>query len=148
LDATASRDMHMTLPKHLPTLKVHSTGNYTCTDNVFMTTSLLDAIMKCQTVPEDQPARSDHFPVDTTLEVGLTAVQDPPKHNYRKVDWEQYNKLLQEKLERYATEDMPMMREDFHRNLEGITRAITETTEELVPKMNPSPAQSGGGLWN
>jgi len=44
LDLLAKYDMHMALPKHLPTLQAMRTGNLTRPDNVFTSSSLLDAV--------------------------------------------------------------------------------------------------------
>ena len=87
IDATIERNMHMTLLKNLPTLKAMSTGNYTCTDNIFISADLLDKIIICTTIPEDQPAKSDHIPINTTLEINTTATTTKPKYNYRQTIW-------------------------------------------------------------
>jgi len=37
-------------------------------------------------VPEEWPARSDHFPVVTAVEVGPDMVEEPTRYNYRAAD--------------------------------------------------------------
>ena len=78
--------MKMTLPKHIPTLIAHAMGNYTHTDNIFMSATLANNVVSCNTVPEDQPAHSDHIPIDTNVQVNISTTQDLPKYNFREVD--------------------------------------------------------------
>ena len=78
--------MHMVLPKNMPTLKAMATGNYTHPDNVFIITSLLEQLMSYTTVPEAQPAKSNHFPINTVLELRVNNATQTPKLSYWKVE--------------------------------------------------------------
>ena len=94
VNTTIKRNMHTTPPKNLPALKAMSTSNYTCTDNIFFSANLTNKIIICTTIPEDQPAKSNHIPIDTTLETNTTAVTTKQKYNYRQTIWEEFNKTL------------------------------------------------------
>jgi hypothetical protein len=139
LDAIAELDLHMTLPKELPTLKAMATGNHTRTDNVFVSPNLAKRLVSCDTVPEDHPPKTDHFPVDTVIELGVRTSTQPPRPNYRQVDWKEYNKMLKTKLEEAIDTPMPATPQQFHHQLHALTKTIEDTTEELVPKSKPSP---------
>jgi hypothetical protein len=88
------RDMQMVLPKDIPTLQAMSTGNMTRTDNIFLSSSLFECLLRCHTVPEDQPAKSDHIPIDTMIETTVEAAETKPSHNYQLVDWKIFNEKL------------------------------------------------------
>ena len=148
IDATIERSIHRTLLKNLLTLKAMSTVNYTRTDNVFISANLLDKIIICTTIPEDQPAKSNHIPIDTTLESNTTAATTKPKYNYRQIIWEDFNKILKTKLEESTTATDPASKEDFNLKLRTITKAIGDTAEEVIPKTNPLHSWRDGGLKN
>jgi len=59
IDAAAEFDMQMALPKNTPTLQALSMGNYMRLDKVFISTPLINHVMRCCTSPEEQPARTD-----------------------------------------------------------------------------------------
>jgi exonuclease III len=67
LDALAEHNLCMALPKYVPTLMAMATHNYTRPDNMFTSFTLQDAVITCNANPEEQPAWTDHFPIDTTL---------------------------------------------------------------------------------
>jgi ribonuclease HI len=139
LDAVAEHDLHMVLPKELPTLKAMATGNHTRTDNVFISPELAESLISCNTVPEDQPPRTDHFPIDTVIELSVKTSTQTPRPNYRQVEWKEYNKTLKKKLE--ETIDTPALAtpQQFHHKLHALTKSIADTTEALIPKSKPSP---------
>lgn len=72
-----NNDLHMTLPKLIPTLKVFTTGNHTRVDNIFCTRNLVDRVIVCNTLPSHKPIKTDHFPIQTTLEIRV--VTSEPK---------------------------------------------------------------------
>ncbi|KAF8498930.1 hypothetical protein JB92DRAFT_2582350, partial [Gautieria morchelliformis] len=131
--------MQMALPKGIPTLKAMSTGNLTCTDNVFVSTELLESIITCTTVPEDQPAKSDHYLVDTTLEVTTKFTVDTPRYNCKQADWGPFNEGLATRLRDSIDRPEPTSEEEFLQQLRAVVDTITETAEEIVPKTKPSP---------
>ena len=57
INAIIDYNLQMTLPKRLPTLIAMSTGNYTRTDNIFISSTLIEKLTTCTTVLEDQPAK-------------------------------------------------------------------------------------------
>jgi len=61
IGAASEFDIQMALPKNMPTLQALSMGNYMRPDNVFISTPLINHIMKCCTAPGERPARSDHI---------------------------------------------------------------------------------------
>jgi len=72
IDAITELGLHMILLKDLPTLCMLATGNHTRPDNVFTSSMLANTVIRCSTVPEEHPARSDHIPVVTWIDMELT----------------------------------------------------------------------------
>jgi len=88
IDAIAELDLQMILPRGLPTLCTMVSGNYTRPDNTFASSSLLTAVVHCNTVPEEQLVRSDHILVITVLNAALVLTTDTPRTNFRVANWE------------------------------------------------------------
>ena len=58
-------DMHMTLPKDIPTLEACATKNFTRVDNVFCSADLVDTFISCDTYPQWRPQKTDHMLCET-----------------------------------------------------------------------------------
>ena len=139
INATINYNLQITLPKSLPTLIAMLTGNYTRTDNVFMSSTLTERLITCTTVPEDQPAKSNHFPIDTTLELKVHTTENKQKFNFHETDWKIFSELLESKLQEAILHATPHSHQHFCLVLLSLTNAIMETTESIVPKTKPSP---------
>jgi hypothetical protein len=73
----AEWNMDMPLPKGIPTLKHMVSKLYSRPDNVFCTDNLTERVVKCNTRPDKQPPKTDHFPIVTVLD--LTTKTTAPK---------------------------------------------------------------------
>jgi hypothetical protein len=60
-------DLRMALPPKRPTLRAHSTGNWTRPDNVWCTSHTSDLFIKCDTNPGLQGPITDHLPILSTV---------------------------------------------------------------------------------
>ena len=90
-----------------------STGNYTRTDNVFISSTLIERLTTCTTVPEDQPAKRNHFPIDTTLELKVHTAEKTQKFNFHKTNWKKFKELLEGKLEEAIPHATPHSHQHF-----------------------------------
>jgi len=104
VDALAEFDLQIALPKDLPTLRVMSMGNYMRPDNMFVSSSLYEAVIQCKTLPEECPAKTDHFLVVTTLSMDPRTQQDTLRPNYRGVDLEEVREEMALRLEKLGPE--------------------------------------------
>ena len=91
IDLIVEKDLMMTLPKELPTLQALASKNYTCADNVFMSSNLAENIISCLTLPAKQPTRTDHYPIDTNLSLTPIATETTRRRNFHNVDWKKFN---------------------------------------------------------
>lgn len=82
------------LPKGIPTLVVSYSGNYTRTDNIFVSETLIIHIVTCAVLPEQQHIKSDHIPILTTFGTKTQKTEPHSRHNYKKVDWDELRKTL------------------------------------------------------
>jgi len=67
----AELDFQKALPNDIPTLQALATGNHTRPDNVFISSQIMGHITRCTMLPDERPARSDHIPVVTEVEISL-----------------------------------------------------------------------------
>jgi endonuclease/exonuclease/phosphatase family metal-dependent hydrolase len=83
INLLADWNMAMALPKGLPTLKHMVSKRYSRPDNVFSTDNLADSVIVCNTVPQLQPTKTDHFPIKIELSIcNLSIIYpcSPPLH--------------------------------------------------------------------
>jgi hypothetical protein len=135
----ARHHMKMALPEGMPTLRAMSTGNFTRVDNVFLSDALLNTVIKCTARPEDLPPRTDHFPIETILDISAPLVEAIPRRNFRCVDWDDFNKALQTRLGRLPAPSKIRMVEEFRERVQRLDEAVDDTIAEKVPLTRPCP---------
>ena len=69
INTTTQHDL--ALPETTPTLRAMSTQNYTRPDNVLMLPFLHQLLTLCDMRAEDQPTKTDHFPIDIMINLEL-----------------------------------------------------------------------------
>ncbi|KAF9037471.1 hypothetical protein BJ165DRAFT_1324228, partial [Panaeolus papilionaceus] len=133
--------MQMTLPKDLATLEATTTKNRTRVDNVFCSEGMSGRVWKCRTREEEQVTKTDHFPVETVLDVGAELAETRKEFIFRATDWDKFRLTLQTKLDA-----IPEPREfrrgqiaSFLMAKDNLERVIRETTEEVVPRAKELP---------
>ena len=139
LKLIARHHMKMALPEQMPTLRLMSTGNFTRVDNVFLSDTLLGSVIKCTTRPQDLPPRTDHFPIETVLNVSAPLVETEPRRNFRCIDWDEFIKTLQVKLGRLPAPAKIHTIEEFREKVRAFDEAVDSTIEEDVPLARPCP---------
>lgn len=134
---TANR-MVMTLRPRVPTLEAKNTKNLTRPDNVFVTDSLQDRIIRCEVQRHDQCPRADHFPIVTTIDAKADEHEEEVGWNFRKVEWDEFEEELGRQLE-----GIPRTRigtkEEMEERLGDIMDALTRTVEAKVQRRRGSP---------
>jgi len=117
IDTTAELNLHMALPRGLPSLQVMLSGNYMQPDNVFVSSSLDDAITKCNTVPEEQPPRCNHILIITVIKMSPKASTEGPRENYRISDWDAVREELVLWLDKLEVDKDMHMEVEFYSQL-------------------------------
>lgn len=81
LNMLGRHNMKMALPPFIPTLWSHSMGNHMRVNNIFCSTVLVDAIVKCNMDDTSQPVKMDHYPIVTQLNIHAPKVVQRPRYN-------------------------------------------------------------------
>jgi len=121
IDMLANYDLQVTLPKDIPTLHAMATRNFTQPDNVFVSSSICEHVLECKTAPEEWPARTDHMPVITMLDMGPGRHEESPKPNFKAADWDKVQKEMSKKLKSLSSADNISNKDGFYRRLNILT---------------------------
>jgi hypothetical protein len=100
LQMISDSEMEMILPVGIPTLESLATRTWTRPDNVWCTDTSTHLINTCDTRPAIRPAKTDHLPIITILDINTPRTTNTPRRVFRGVDWPQFQELLKEKLAR------------------------------------------------
>jgi hypothetical protein len=139
LELVTSHYMKMALPGQIPTLRAMGNGNFTRVDNVFISDTLYDTLIKCNAHPQDLPPNTDHFSIETEMDIEAPPVQEVRWRNFRAVDWEDFNNTLQDKMRRISPPTKIYSTAEFRRRVKEFNEAVTQTIEEKVPFSRPCP---------
>ena len=139
LDLIDRHDMHMVLPKDIPTLEACATKNFTRVDNVFCSAGLVNTFISCDTFPQWRPQKTDHMPIISELEIETERSGYVGRYNYKLTDWEEFRESLSERLEETeGTEEITSV-EQFYARLAGVDEAIKSAIRAHVPLTRLSP---------
>ena len=139
IELIADQEMYMPLPKGIPTLKHMVSKRLSRPDNVFCTNSLADCVLRCDTMPERQPGKTDHYPIVTILELEQRRTAMNPSRNFRETDWEEFNAYLGEEIATIPIPDEIRTEEELGREIEQLTTAIQKAITAKVPENQPCP---------
>ena len=129
----------MVLPKNLPTLQALASGNHMRPDNVFTTAALATAVMSCNTMPGEWPARSGHFPITIIIKVGPELEKEPTKHNFRAADWQEVREEMAIRLDGLEAGERVENWSGFYAWLCKLTATILQVIDATVPKVKLLP---------
>jgi hypothetical protein len=139
IELMAEYSMEMALPKGIPTLQHMRTKRYSRPDNVLCTASLRPFITRCEVKAQHRPVSTDHFPIETHIDLPQSKIPPDPSYNFRTADWDDFRKALTERLK---TIPRPGLLADAHqltRAGNDITKAIQDTIEAKITKCKPRP---------
>jgi Endonuclease-reverse transcriptase len=98
IEATAEAGLKLALPRGIPTHVHNVTKMWTRLNQVFISEHSTDLITACNTEPSKRGINSDHLPILTKLDLATTITKESATHNFREVDWEEFNKELGKNL--------------------------------------------------
>lgn len=110
---------------------------YSRPDNIFSTPALKDLIIKCEVDPSTRPTSTDHFPILTHILLPQERINVPPAYNFRETNWDEYRKILQNKLQRTPDTQAIANQEQLNQAAGNLITAIQETTKEVVKVSRP-----------
>ncbi|EUC58975.1 reverse transcriptase, putative, partial [Rhizoctonia solani AG-3 Rhs1AP] len=100
---------------------------------------LEDNLVECAVYLHEKPDHTDHFPIHTRLELSYEQAPTTVARNYKKVDWEEFERVLKDKLVDVPTQAIND-REEFQVRLSTLTKAILDTIAEVVPMSVARPS--------
>ena len=59
-----------------------------------MTEQTLEAVIVCDTVPEERGINTDHLPIITVINMELTKAPTQVMRNFKDVDWKKFRKKI------------------------------------------------------
>jgi Endonuclease-reverse transcriptase len=132
-------NMKMALLKDIPTLRAKATRNHTWPDNVFCLEELLDSFISCNTEPEKQPVKTDHYPIISTLDVTPNAETPKQQRNFWGTDWVEFRKTLSMELEDILNPEAYLMVAELNQAIHHLDQAIDTTISKHTPLTHPCP---------
>ena len=115
------------------------TKRYSRPDNVFCSASIKPYVTKCEVEARYRPVSTDHFPIETHLNLPQARIPADPSYNFRTADWEEFKKRLKDKLNTIPGPDPIMNAAQLTSAGDNLTRVLQETIKEKVTKTKPRP---------
>ncbi|QRV94576.1 Reverse transcriptase from transposon X-element protein [Ceratobasidium sp. AG-Ba] len=131
-------DLNMILPAEIPTLELSSNKNLSRPDNVFASSRLANAVVRCLVVEAPRISCTDHFTIQ--LELTLTCKQAPKieRHNFKKADWDKIRSDLATLLPNTRQTPISDVAE-FDARLDQVMAAMNSVIKTHVPLIRESP---------
>ena len=139
IELIANYDLHMALPKGIPTLQHMVTKKYSRPDNFFTSLRLLELITLCEVDPAARPPTTDHLPIITKIQIPQQKASTLTTFNFRDVNWPAFRSNLRKKLNRSPTPHQFQNPEQITTALNSLTSSIQSTIQEIVPLSKPHP---------
>ena len=137
--ATTELRLDMALPAGIPTHQHYVTKRWSRLDQVFVMENTIDTIIACEAKANNKGLNTDHLPIVTRLDVSMGRTLETITNNYRNVDWEKYRETLQSKLQTFGVPNKIKDQVALNRECDRLTKALQETTDKEVPKMDIFP---------
>ncbi|KAF5334100.1 hypothetical protein D9758_016069 [Tetrapyrgos nigripes] len=136
----------MILPLDTPTFKSNQ-NNWTCPDNVFLTSHSEDLVLSCDVAPELQPNGADHIPIITTLLLPTVHRNPTLRFNFRLTDDKKFSKHLAGELDKIPQPHQMDTVDEMERAALNLIEAVQQTIEAVVPKSSPCPLSRCWWTW-
>ena len=130
ISAVADAGLDLALPSGIPTHLHNVTKKWTCLDHIFLSEDAMDSILICEALNDAPGTRinTDHLPILTVLDLDLTRTPSNAPRNFRNVDWEEFDKELESKLDRLP----PPTRIQTQGELDEACRELTTAIQEVI----------------
>ena len=133
IEAMAEAGLELALLSEVPTHIHNTTKLWMRLDQVFISDHSADLITTCDTVTTERGMNTDHLPILTKINLATLIADESATHNFRDVDWPEFNK----ELERNLSEIGPAVtiQTQYHLNdaYNKLTKALQDTISKVVP---------------
>jgi ribonuclease HI len=100
IGAVAEAGLEMILPSGTPTHLHNVSKRWSRLDNVFLSDHSLDALLSCDTIPDQRGVCTDHLPVLTKIDLAVANMPPKSMPNFKEVDWQKFRATVGANLER------------------------------------------------
>ena len=135
----AAHNLTQALPQGIATLEASNTKNHTRPDNVFCSANITHIFTQCSVEYQLRPVITDHFPIISTLDLQPERISASPRSNFRRTDWKTFREALSAHLEAIPPPANINSTDEFNLAFTHLTRSISSTVNDKVPKSKPSP---------
>ena len=141
LDLIINMRLEQALPKDTPTLQARNGGRWTRPDNVWRNAESPSTIITCDVQSNLLPTKTDHLPIVTILDLQYHPITTPRRFNFKRANWEKYEEILEERLNRSETLNRPSFQsaEGLEEAVNELYRILQDVTEETIPMIKPLP---------
>ena len=141
IDMAVTWNMHMALRPGVNTLESTSSKNYTRPDNIWVSDTLRQNIVKCDVLPAERPVCTDHIPIAITLDISPSRSTPSPRYNWRKVEWDDLIKDMEIELDKLPIPHTLYSTREFKTSLKNFEDTVNRVIDNHVPLSKPSPYQ-------
>jgi hypothetical protein len=132
-------DMHMALPKGIPTLRHMVWKTESRTDNVWCSEGLTSSVTSCDVNSNWNFVHTDHYSIVTEIDLPQTRTSTEPSRNYRETDWDSFRAHLKAQLEEAHIPRVANSAEDIDSIATTLTVSLQSAIKLHVPINKPCP---------
>jgi hypothetical protein len=141
INLLARFNLHLCLPPGTAMCMGAQGQRWTTLDLVFASEYLSDLFVSCTMSPGHG---SDHFLVNSQIDIDLPCLQPPPRLNWRAVDWEKYQKALNSRVAAAGLEERCANLTNtasLDSTASSLLQCMRDAAAKTVPFLKPCPLQ-------
>ena len=93
----------------------------------------------CEVKPEHRPTSTDHFPIETNINLPQTRILPDLSYNYRSADWEEFRKILNDKVKAIPGPTKITNMDQLNNTDDNLMQILQETIDKRVTKSKLRP---------
>ena len=139
IQSLAEIGLELALEAGVPTHEHYIAKRWSRLDHVFSTEHTIEAITRCEVLPDEQGFNTDYFPIITEMNLEITVAGRAQTRNFRDVSWKEFREKLAEKTSKWGVPNFIKTQSELNRMCGKLTNAIQEMIAETVPMTQIGP---------
>jgi exonuclease III len=139
IEAIAEAGLDLALPSGIPTHKHNATKKWSRLDQVFISDHSENALITCDTQPDQWGINTDHLPILTVMNLCAETEEACEFPNFREVDWGEFRKELSTQLDKLPIAAPIGSQSQLDSACDSLTKAIQRTIDRKVPTSTITP---------
>ena len=136
ISIVAELGLDLALPPGIPTHLHNVSKKWTRLDHVFISEEHLETVLVCEALSDTPGNNTDHLPILSLLDLSLSRAPSNPPHNFRNVDWEEFEKDLSSRLDKLTPPATIQNAGELNTACSKLTKAIQESIRKKVLKIS------------